>query len=96
MGFSYGNGDETLDWTDYLRSRIDLGRSMLDRVEKIQIVDSINVPADQFSNLSNLPRAPADWLMNLKSRVLSRKSILILNQSQAYGLLHIFRNPERI
>ena len=34
MGFSYGNGDETLDWTDYLRSRIDLGRSMLDRVEK--------------------------------------------------------------
>lgn len=57
MGFSYGNGDETLDWTDYLRSRIDLGRSMLDRVEKIQIVDSINVPADQFFKFIKLAKS---------------------------------------
>lgn len=46
--FSYGDGSETLDWTDNLRSRIELGRSMLDRVEKIQVIDSINVPSETF------------------------------------------------
>lgn len=55
--FSYGSGEETLDWTDYLRSRIDLGRSMLDRVEKIQIVDSINVPAEQFFKFIKLAKS---------------------------------------
>lgn len=32
---SAGEGAEPVDWTDVLRSRIELGRSMLDRVEKI-------------------------------------------------------------
>lgn len=45
---SAGEGAEPVDWTDVLRSRIELGRSMLDRVEKIQIVDSINVPSEEF------------------------------------------------
>lgn len=52
--FSYGDGTETIDWTDHLRSRIELGRSMLDRVEQLQIVDSINVPADEFFKFMRL------------------------------------------
>lgn len=55
--FSLGNGAETTDWTDYLRSRIELGRSMLDRVEKIQIIDSINVPSDEFYKFIKLGRS---------------------------------------
>lgn len=39
---------EPVDVTDVLQKRILLGRSMLDRVEKIQIIDSINVSADDF------------------------------------------------
>ncbi len=46
--FSYGDENSTTDWTEHLRSRIELGRSMLDRVEKIQIIDSINVASDVF------------------------------------------------
>lgn len=57
LGFSYGDGSETLDWTDYLRSRIDLGRSMLDRVEKIQIIDSINVPSEEFFKFVKLAKS---------------------------------------
>lgn len=55
--FSYGDGSETSDWTDYLRKRIDLGRSMLDRVEKIEIVDSINVPAEEFYKFVKLAKS---------------------------------------
>ncbi|MDE6465266.1 MAG: hypothetical protein K2L44_01010, partial [Duncaniella sp.] len=39
---------EMTDWTDFLSARISLGRSMLDRVENIEVIDSINVPADGF------------------------------------------------
>ncbi len=55
--FSVGNSDEPIDWTDHLRSRIELGRSMLDRVEKIQIVDSINVPSEEFYRFYKLGRS---------------------------------------
>lgn len=48
MDFSYGDGSETIDWTEHLRSRIELGRSMLDRVEHIQVIDSVNVPSESF------------------------------------------------
>lgn len=61
QGFSYGDGSETLDWTDYLRSRIELGRSMLDRVEKIQIIDSINVPAEQFFRFMKLAKSAGQF-----------------------------------
>ncbi|MCM1519667.1 MAG: hypothetical protein NC098_02665 [Lachnoclostridium sp.] len=40
--------DEPLDETDVLSAQILLGRSMIDRVEKIQIIDSVNVSADDF------------------------------------------------
>lgn len=40
--------NEPMDWTDYLAGRILLGRSMLDRVEKVKIIDSINVPYNDF------------------------------------------------
>lgn len=46
--FSYNDSAEPSDWAEVLQSRIDLGRSMLDRVEKIQIIDSINVPVSDF------------------------------------------------
>lgn len=55
--FSYGDGSETTDWTDDLRKRIDLGRSMLDRVEKIEIIDSINVPAENFYKFFRLAKS---------------------------------------
>ncbi len=55
--FSYGDGTETIDWTDNLRSRIELGRSMLDRVEKIEIIDSINVPSDEFFRFIKLAKS---------------------------------------
>lgn len=48
VNFSYGLNTEPIDWTEYLSDKIDLGRSMLDRVEKIQVIDSVNVPADEF------------------------------------------------
>ncbi len=48
---------EPMDWTEYLGSRISIGRSMLDRVEKIEIIDSINVPADAFFSYIKLARS---------------------------------------
>lgn len=48
VDFSNRPEAEPTDWTDYLASRISMGSEMLDRVEKIQIIDSINVPADDF------------------------------------------------
>ncbi len=57
MDFSYRPDDDPMDWTDYLGSRIELGASMLDRVEKVQIIDSINVPADRFFEFVRLARS---------------------------------------
>ncbi|MBD5332311.1 MAG: hypothetical protein HDR97_00975 [Bacteroides sp.] len=42
--------------SDYLAGRIDLGRSMLDRVEKIQIIDSVNVPSERLFEFIRLAR----------------------------------------
>ena len=42
--------------SEWLSARIDLGRSMLDRVEKIQVIDSINVPAERFFRFMYLAR----------------------------------------
>ena len=55
--FTYRIGGEPVDWAEYLSGRIDLGRSMLDRVEKIQIIDSINVPAEQFFEFVKMARS---------------------------------------
>ncbi len=55
--FTYGLNTEPIDWTEYLSDRIDLGRSMLDRVEKIQIIDSINVPAEEFFEAVKMARS---------------------------------------
>lgn len=57
MDFSFGDGTETIDWAEHLRSRIELGRSMLDRVERIQVIDSINVPADKFFRYIRLAKS---------------------------------------
>lgn len=48
---------EFSDWTDFLSERISIGRSMLDRVENIEIIDSINVPVDGFFNFIRLARS---------------------------------------
>lgn len=55
--YSYGLNTEPIDWAEYLSARIDLGRSMLDRVEKIQIIDSVNVPAEEFFDFIRIARS---------------------------------------
>ena len=47
---------EEVALSEWLGERINLGRSMLDRVEKIQVIDSINVPAEQFFRFMHLAR----------------------------------------
>ena len=71
------DGGEPVDWTDMLRSRIELGRSMLDRVEKIQIVDSINVPAEEFFKFFRLAKSAGRLSdeMEIESAVPSEKLI---------------------
>lgn len=54
---------EPVDWTDYLAERILTGRSMLDRVEKVQIIDSVNVPFTDFYRAIRLA-APAGSLLS--------------------------------
>lgn len=48
LNYSYGLDSDPIDWAEYLSTRIDIGRSMLDRVEKIQVIDSVNVDAEDF------------------------------------------------
>ncbi|MCM1522454.1 MAG: hypothetical protein NC039_07370 [Muribaculaceae bacterium] len=55
--FTYRPDEEPKDWTEYLSERISLGSSMLDRVEKIQVIDSINVPAENFFNYIRLAKS---------------------------------------
>lgn len=55
--FSYGDATQLIDWTENLRNRIELGRSMLDRVEKIEIIDSINVPFDDFYKFLSIAKS---------------------------------------
>lgn len=57
MDFTYNPDSEPTDWTDYLKERIALGKSMLDRVEKIQVIDSINVPAESFFSYMRLAKS---------------------------------------
>ncbi|MCM1163786.1 MAG: hypothetical protein NC339_06020 [Muribaculaceae bacterium] len=57
LDFTYRPDAEPSDWTDYLRERISLGESMLDRVEKIQVIDSINVPAESFFEYMRLAKS---------------------------------------
>lgn len=49
-------GEQT-DWTEFLGDRISIGRSMLDRVENIEIIDSVNVPSDQFFTFVRLAQS---------------------------------------
>ncbi len=69
---------EKADITDMLRKRIMLGQSMIDRVEQIQIIDSITVAADEFFRFYKIASTagslqpdewvervlPRDWLKN--------------------------------
>lgn len=55
--FSVSSTGEKTDWTEYLGNRISIGRSMLDRVENIEIIDSINVPSDEFFSFVKLARS---------------------------------------
>ncbi|MDE5785338.1 MAG: hypothetical protein K2H98_02290 [Duncaniella sp.] len=48
--------DEPVDYTGVLRHRINLGLSMLDRVEKIEVIDSVNVPAEDFLKYYRMAR----------------------------------------
>lgn len=65
MTYTAPGADEAEDWTDVLANRISLGASMLDRVENVQIIDSINVPAAECFRFIKLARsaggfAPSD------------------------------------
>lgn len=76
VNYTYGIGTETVDWAEYLSARIDLGRSMLDRVEKIQIIDSINVPADEFFEFVKIAGSAGSLQSeNVTSRVVSNKDL---------------------
>lgn len=55
--FTYTDNGTPIDYTERLSQQIEMGRSMLDRVEKIQIIDSINVPAHDFFNYMKLARS---------------------------------------
>lgn len=85
MDFSYGDGSETIDWTDYLSSRIDLGRSMLDRVEKIQVIDSVNVPSDTFFKFLTLAKSAGS--LKDESAV---ENILSQRQMQQLGVTNLW------
>jgi len=52
--FSWHPSGEATDWTEYLSGRIEMGRSMLDRVEKIQVIDSVNIPLDAVAEYIRL------------------------------------------
>ncbi|MDE5733528.1 MAG: hypothetical protein K2H83_00105 [Duncaniella sp.] len=52
--FSWLPSGEATDWTEYLSGRIEMGRSMLDRVEKIQVIDSVNIPLDAVARYIRL------------------------------------------
>lgn len=55
--FTYSDSSAPIDWTERLGAQIEMGKSMLDRVEKIQVIDSINVPAHDFFNLMRIARS---------------------------------------
>ncbi len=70
---------EMTDWTDFLSARISLGRSMLDRVENIEIIDSINVPADGFFEFVRLAGSAGSLVgMEEIEKIVSREDMAAL------------------
>ncbi len=70
---------EMTDWTDFLSTRISLGRSMLDRVENIEIIDSINVPADGFFEFVRLAGSAGSLVgMEEIEKIVSREDMAAL------------------
>ncbi|MDE6417908.1 MAG: hypothetical protein K2K49_01715 [Duncaniella sp.] len=55
--FSWHPGGEVGDWAEYLSGRIEMGRSMLDRVQKIEVIDSINIPAEAVADYIRLAKS---------------------------------------
>lgn len=81
---AYGIDSTPVEWSKYLGDRIDIGRSMLDRVEKIQIIDSINVPAETFYRFVSLARSAGSLRGNeIVERVVSE------NQMDSLGLVEL-------
>lgn len=48
MSFHFRTDGEPSDWAEYLGDRISMARSMLDRVEQVEIIDSVSVDAEDF------------------------------------------------
>lgn len=95
--FSYSLGDELMDWSDYLGSRIDMGRSMLDRVEKIQVIDSVNVPADNFIEFIRASRSSGSLQgEGVISRVVSDGVVKELNLSDVSAPGYLTENGEEM
>ncbi|MDE6327839.1 MAG: hypothetical protein K2L91_04850 [Duncaniella sp.] len=70
---------EMTDWTDFLSARISLGRSMLDRVENIEVIDSINVPADGFFEFVRLAGSAGSLVgMEEIEKIVSREDMAAL------------------
>ncbi|MCI9286236.1 MAG: hypothetical protein HFJ91_10735 [Muribaculaceae bacterium] len=57
MEYTSSSTSEPTDWTEVLGDKISLGAAMLDRVEKIEIIDSINVPSEEFYTFIRLARS---------------------------------------
>ena len=57
MSFHFRPDGEPSDWAEYLGDRISMARSMLDRVEQVEIIDSVSVDAEQFFKAIRLARS---------------------------------------
>lgn len=71
-----GHDGESLSLSEYLSARIDLGRSMLDRVEKIQVIDSINVPAERLFEFIRLARDAGSLLGEEATAIVANDDVL--------------------
>lgn len=81
-------GEQT-DITDLLRTKILLGQSMIDRVEQIQIIDSITVAADDFFRFYKIASTAgslqsAEWVERLLPRDWMKSAGLENLSSMAY------------
>lgn len=95
MNFTLGDSSEPMDWTDYLRSRIELGQSMLDRVEQIQIIDSINVPTEGFFEYIKLAKSAGSLQdVNIIDEIVPQSKLEDLGITGVYSPVFVSENGD--
>lgn len=93
--FTLGDSCEPMDWTDYLRSRIELGQSMLDRVEQIQIIDSINVPTQGFFEFIKLAKSAGSLQdVNIIDEIVPQSKLEELGITGVYSPVFVSENGD--